>query len=1138
MRKVLCYVLSLVLIFSLCLSAAPVVNAAEAGLTPLPEIGQVISGFRTVEIGNMNLLDSGTVLFEHEKTGAKLLYIQSRDTDRSFDISFKTPAMDNTGVNHVLEHISVSGSEKYPMKNVLFTMANQTYCTFINAFTAQNYTTYPVSSMSEEQLLKLTDVYLDCVYHPSVYTDRYIFNREAWRYELADRESDLNISGTVYNEMKGALGNITSAARYNVLKVLFPNSTQSTVSGGDPEKIKDLTYEQVLKTHDAYYQPSNSLMILYGNLDYKKFLEMIDKNYLSKFDKKEVKIDSGKVQPFKQKKDATFSFPSAEGSNTQNASEIDYAFALSNVSEEELVGFSILAEIMNQDTSPLKQEFREKELGEDIKVTFDNQVKQPVLTFSAQNADESRKGEFRSLVDKYIASVIKSGFNRDEVDAVMSAVLLSNSNLTEMSNKGINISTLVGQSWANFDDIDFYNDYIKTIQNISKKTSKKYFENLTQKFIQKNNHAAVVTTVPVAGLAEKQSAKEEERLQSLKASMSSEQIDTIVKETTKYNEWNSREDDKSVAGGLQVVKAADLPAEVKDYAIKDRVADDGARLVTSQANVGETGVSSLVFNTSAVPAEKLHYLQLYANLLGKLDTKAYSKEKLNTLKTRYLNGGAFSLSAIPMKNSSEFTPVLSVSWMGLMGEYDKQLETIKEILLNTQFTDVPEILNNIKTQKANLKTSIDTNPLGMQMTRSVSDFNDYFSYLNYISGLDYYGFLVKLEKKMESDPKTVIDELDAVKDLVINRQNMIAAFSGNKNNIDRFDKSIGLLTKTLPVMSIVKQDYSKLPQPAKREGIAIDGSVQYNMISTTYEKMGTVFSGKYLPIGALINENYTTPNIRFGYGAYDNIVNFSQYGLILASYRDPNIKETFEVYNGLPDFLKNTKITQEELDRYILNAFSQFTAPTGELAGASNAINNYLSGYSNEDILKIINEIKSVTVQDVKDSSSAIENFLKNGTYSTAGSRDKLNENKELFDEIISLPQEQEQNSQGGITRAKFFEIIMTGVPNALDIAKQQGLITPDSKGNYNENRKLTREEMAVFICKIASLSGIQLPAGDISIFDISSASSWSRDRIKAAVSYGVMKLDNTGSFNPKGEVTVEDIQAAMNDMIQKMSGK
>ncbi|ACL76776.1 insulinase family protein [Ruminiclostridium cellulolyticum] len=1137
MKKVVSYMMTFVLILSLCLNAAPSVNAAQTELKALPEAGQVVSGFKVMEIGNMDIIDSKTVLFEHEKTGAKFIFIQNKDTNRTFDISFKTPAFNDTGVNHILEHITVSGSQKYPMKNVLFTILNQTYSTFINAFTAQNFTTYPVSSLSEDQLLKLAEVYLDCVYHPSVYNDKNIFKREAWRYEMTDSKADLNISGTVYNEMKGALGNITTAAAYNDLKTLFPNSTQSTISGGDPEKVKDLKYEDVIKTHQTYYHPSNSLMVLYGNVDYEKFLKMIDTDYLSKYEKKDIKIEKLKLEPFKKTVEKTYKYPVAAGTNTKNASQIDYCFALESISNEELLGVAILNELIGSNTSALKQEFRDKKLGGDIAVTFNTGLSIPVLTFSAQNTDESKKADFKALVDKYLSNVVKSGFKTDDVDSVIAGELRGLSSITETPNLGVNLSTQMGSFWANLGSPDFYNDMLKNIKSMAAKSGKKYFEGLTERFLINNKNTALVTTVPEAGLAEKQAAEQKKYLSDLKASMSQQQIDAIVKETKTYNEWNSREDNKDVVKSIQAVKISDLPEEVKNYNVKE-VKSDGVRLISAEANVGEIESTRLYLDTSAVPADKLHYLKLYTDLLGNLDTKSHTKDELGNLKTRYISGVAFNLSALTDKNYKNYSPVLSASWTGIMGDYDKQIEVVKDILLNTQFNKNTDILNIIKSRISELKMQFTNSPISIQAMRSRSYFSEVYNYLNYSTGLDYYNFLTELEKEISNNPQGVLKELNNIKTLVTNKKNLIITFAGNKKSISRFESTIKNLTDGMSSKDIVKQDYSKLPKPVKREGISVDGTIQYNMLYSTYEKMGTVFSGKYIPIGSVINENYITPKIRFGYGAYDNIVNFGEEGFMLASFRDPNVKETFEVYNGLPEFVKNVDLTQEQLDSYILKSFSDYTVSAGELSGAGTALSYYLMDFKSEDILKILKEIKSVTVQDVKDTASMLENMLKNGAYSTAGSKEKLTENKELYDGIVSVGQEEDSKSDSSITRGEFFKLVLAGAPEPLEIAKQQGLITADKKGNYHENRKLTREELAVFVYKIATLSGVQLPTANPEIADINSSATWSRNAIKALVGFDVIKLDDKGNFNPKGEVTDAYVTDLFNNLNQKLSGK
>ncbi|HEX2927610.1 MAG TPA: insulinase family protein [Ruminiclostridium sp.] len=1140
MKRVVSYVLSFVLVLSIFLTAVPNVKASETGLKALPQVGQVVSGFRAMEVGDMELTDSRTVLFEHEKTGAKLLFVQNKDNNRTFDISFKTPAFDNSGVNHVLEHLTISGSQKYPLKNVLYTFSNQTYSTFANAFTFQNCTTYPVSSMSEDQLLKLADVYLDCVFHPSVCNDRNIFAREAWRYEMADSKADLKINGTVYNEMKGALGNISAAAAYNDLKTLFPNSTQSTVSGGDPDKIKDLKYEDVIKTHDTYYHPSNSLMVLYGNVDYEKFLKMINDNYLSGFDKKDIKIESAQIEPFGKTAEQTFKYPVAAGTNTSYASQIDYSFALGKVSDEDRMGLAILAVLLNSKTSALKQEFMDKKLGGDIQVGYSMAVSEPVLTFYSLNTDESKKAEFKALVDKYMADIVKTGFNKEEVDAVVSGQLLGSSNITEVQNLGMNIAIQIGQFWANFGSLEFYNNLVKNIKDIAGKTGNRYFENLIEKYIQKNSRSALVTTVPEAGLAEKQNSENVRKLSDLKKTMNQQQIDSIVNETKSYNEWNNRADNKDLAKSLQVVKIADLPEVVKDYNIKDNTSQDGVRMISGEADVGETELTSLYLDTSSVPADKLHYLQLYSDLLGNIGTKAYEKEKLSTLKSRYLNGITFNTAALTKKDSQQYTPVLEISWMGLIDDYDKQLEILKDILLNTQITNSKDISDTVKTRIADLKSAYSGNSLALQSLRSSSYFNAANNYLDYTSGLDYFYFLTKLEKEIAANPESVLQELNNVKDLVVNKWNLITIFIGNKKSIARYENSIKNLTGALPSKSIEKQDYSKLPKPERKEGIAVDSPVQCNMIYSTFENLGTVFSGKYIPIGLVVNETYAVPKLRFGNGAYDSFVNFNNKGLMLASYRDPNIKETFEIYRGLPDFVKNINITQEQLDSYILKAYSDNTAVTGELSGASTAINYYLAGITSDDIIKVLKEIKSVTVQDVKDSAPVFEKMVKNGAYSTTGRLEKLNENKELYDAIIVFGQENVQNtdSDKALTRGEFFELVLAGVPNPLEVAKQQGLLTADSKGNYYENRKLTREELAVIICKVAALNGIQLPKADVKISDISSAGTWSREAVKALVGLGVIKLDANGKYNPKGEVTASFVQTVTNNLNQKLAGK
>lgn len=1132
MKRLTSITLIVTILLSLCLQ----LNAAdidEDRLMSLPEVGQVISGFMTKEIGYMDIINAETVLFEHEKTGAKLFYIQSKDIDRSFEIAFRTPAVDNTGVNHILEHITVSGSEKYPLKNVLFTIANQTYSTFINAYTTQTATIFPVSSMSEAQLLKLAEVYLDCVYYPLVYTDKNIFLREAWRYEIADADSPIEINGTVYNEMKGTLGSISSAAYYNVLDALYPNSIQANISGGDPEKIKDLTYEQLIKTHQNYYHPSNSLMILYGDLDYTSFLVMINDKYLEAFDKKDMNIDYGKVEPFKDKTEKTYKFPLNADAYAYSSSQIDYAFALTDVTEEDLIGLTILVSILNQETSPLKQAFAYNKIGGRMSVSLDDSHIQPVLRFTAENADENNNYDFMALVDSCIGDLAANGYNRELIKATIYSVLLSFSNLTEMSNLGINLSVSTAMEWAKTGDVNYFSNLIQNIINITEKIDSNYFEDLTAKYIKNNNHAALVTTIPEPGLTEHLSEQHRIYLENLKALLGEQGIEKLINNTKSYNEWNGLETDQAVIEQIQAVKVADLPVEVKSYNINETTLDDGVRMLSAAADVFESGFTTLLFDVSSVPAEKLHFLSLFVSLLGNLDTESFTKEELNTLNIRFLNGASIYLSTIYKENRNDFTPVIAVSWSALMGEYAVQVKIIREILQKTKFTDTDTILSFVKQQISILKNMFANNPLYILANRSAAGFDACGRYQNYLSGIEYYNFLMQLEQMLAINPASVLDELESIHQLILNRTNMITLFAGNENSIEVYENEMKKLVGELPAKAITRQDYSKIPVPAKNEGIATDTPVQYNMVAADYKNIGIGYSGKYIPIALVISENYITPKIRFEYGAYDSIVDLSMDFLVMISYRDPNIRETFEVYKGLPEFIREFDITQEELDRYILKAFSSYTTTVGELSGAINAMNNYLLGNTTEDQLKVLEEIKSATVEDFKNSAEMFERFLDNCAWHTVGSVEMIEANKDLYDAVISLGQKQEEEP---ITRKEFLKLITGEENNTLAVAIQIGLIQGDGKGNYFEDEMITKEEAAVIIYRMVTLNGLQLSGEGTAIADRQEISPWAESSVCALVGSGVIELDSEGNFNPKDVVTEAFVITAISQLILLLS--
>ena len=352
----------------------------------LPNVGDTVEGFTVKSVSRFELIGADVVLFEHDKTGAKVMYLANDDTNRVFEITFKTPAETESGIPHVFEHSTLDGSKKYPSKELFFNLSYQTYNTFMNAATYPFMTTYPVASLSEAQLLKYADYYTDSCFNPMLYEDSSIFDEECWRYALSSADSDLTIEGTVYSEMRGAY-TIDNAALFNSYKTLFPGSTIGNCSGGNPAYIPDMTYEDLLTYHQKYYHPSNSMTCLYGSFeDYTAFLKLLD-GYFSQYEKKDIVIEDSNYTPITESNVVHYTYGVEASSNTENGAVIYYGMVLDNPTQEELDQLDLLSTLLSDDSSVLMQSMKEALPSATISCGLDITGPEPAFIFSASGVN-------------------------------------------------------------------------------------------------------------------------------------------------------------------------------------------------------------------------------------------------------------------------------------------------------------------------------------------------------------------------------------------------------------------------------------------------------------------------------------------------------------------------------------------------------------------------------------------------------------------------------------------------------------------------------------------------------------------------------------------------------------------------------
>lgn len=977
-------------------------STAEAISAGLPSVGDVIEGFEVTEVRDFPLVGGTAVLFEHEQTGAEVVYIANNDTNRVFDLTFFTRAIDNTGLPHVFEHAVLNGSEKYPSTELFFNLSFQTYNTYMNAMTYPLMTTFPVGSLSEEQLLAYADFYTDSCLHPSILTDESIYREEAWRYRLGAADDDLTIEGTVYSEMLGAM-DLGSTAYYNLLRAAFPGSIIGNVSGGDPAFIPDMTWQGLKDYHGTYYVPSNCVAYLYGEFDdYAAFLNVLDEAF-APYGRTEVDLSDAGYEPISEPVVQSLPYPVEAASNTQNASTVYYAFICPDAKDdpEALLLLNTLTDVLAPDASPLSQALKTALPTADFSCSIDTTGPDPMIIFSVENVEAEDAQTFRDTVDAVLASVAENGFDQQLVDSVMSALSLGTKLTRESSDVGVELVSDMAYYYASSGRVFDYIDYAESLDLIDEWNSSGLYRDIVAEQLVGSSTTALVATYPEPGMREELDAAEAARLAEVKAAMTDAEIEAIVAATNAEGEDGG--DASAYVAMLQAVTVESLPEEQREYDVVDVIGDDGVRRLTSLAEVEDVGQVMLLIDAAGLDEEQIHWFALYTSLLGNLDTTAHSREELATLSTRYLYSGNIRLSLIDRWGTDEYHPYLRASWIAADEDLATGYDLVYEMLYDTRFDDADMLLGLIQQSKAALKSGITSEPYLGMLYRSLGAYDPMMAYYDSFNYLPYYAFLENVEQMMETDPEAVRAHLEEIQGIFHNRSGAIATYTGSADGIETNAPLADAFLGRLDENPVEAHEYA-FETPAPVEALIVDSGVQFNAIVGGYQTMGVEgYAADLDAVSAFVTDAYLFPMLRDQYGVYTPMHGFSETsGAYLMTYRDPNILETFAVYESLPDFIAGQAVDQATLDGYILSSYSTYAKPEGELSGAITAIIGKLREEPSDLKLQYMRELKSLTPEKLAAYATAYKGLVENGHIFTAGGAAAINAHADLYDAILN----------------------------------------------------------------------------------------------------------------------------------------
>lgn len=952
-------------------------------------------------------VQSDGFILRHKKSGARIAILSNNDDNKVFYIGFRTPPEDETGVPHIIEHTTLCGSKKFPVKDPFIELAKGSLNTFLNAMTYPDKTVYPVASCNDQDFKNLMDVYLDAVFNPNITKYEEIFKQEGWHYELTGKDDELKINGVVYNEMKGAYSSPDEVLSSQIYRSLFPDNTYSKDSGGNPEYIPKLTYEAYLDFYHKYYHPSNSYIYLYGDMDVVERLEWLDKEYLSLYDYKKVNSEINKQPAFDEIKNVEAQYSITMDDSQENKTYLSYNRVVGDTLDEMLYqAFDVLDyALVSSPGAPVKQALIDAGIGDDVYGSYDAGILQPVFSFVAKNANASQADEFESIIENTLKEVVKTGINKE---ALLAGINSSEFKFREADfgqfPKGLLFGLNCLDSWL-FDDMKpfIHLECLGTFAKLRKAVDTDYFEKLIQEYLLDNTHGSSVTVKPKRGLGNEREEALAKELSNYKASLSDEEIKKLIEDTEhlkKYQEEPSSDEDLRK---LPMLTRADMKKNAMPFSnIEDELLD--VKVVRHDIESNGIDYISFLFDAGDFAQSELGYLGFFTNALGLVSTEKYSYTDLANATNIYTGGISTGTASHPdIKDRNNFVFKFEVKLKVLEKNLDKALELMEQMLLSSDFTDTKRLGELVAQIKARLQANLSSSGHLVAAMRSMSSFSRYALYQDELKGIAFYRSICRIEKELSESPKSVSDKLAAIARKLFARNRMLISFTGNNEAYGNAKPSLEKIITGFDKMSAVG-DQAEVHFNTAKEAFIDASQIQYVAKTGDFICEGYEYTGALRLLRIILSYDYLWINVRVKGGAYGCMNTFLRSGeSYFVSYRDPNLSDTLDVYDRIPEYIKSFSPDERDMTKYIIGTFSALDTPMNPEAKGSRSLSAYLEGITYEQIQKERNEILNAQPEDIRRLADLVEAVLKKDSICVIGNENMIKESAGLFENVEKL---------------------------------------------------------------------------------------------------------------------------------------
>ena len=968
------------------------------------KIGKVYGAYTLEDRTSLKELNATGYIIRHNKTKARIVVISNEDDNKVFTIGFRTPPKDDTGVPHIMEHSVLCGSKEFPAKDPFVELVKGSLNTFLNAMTYPDKTVYPVASCNEKDFHNLMHVYLDAVFYPNIYERPQIMMQEGWHYEAESMEAPIQYNGVVYNEMKGAFSSADEQLSRLIKVSLLKGTPYEFESGGDPKSIPDLTQEDFLEFHRTYYHPSNSYIYLYGDMDFEKDLAWIDEHYLSNFE--ELTIDSAitTCDASMAEKRVVEEYSISETEKEEDNTYLSWnAVVGSSLDKELYLAFQILDyALFSAPGAPIKKALIDSGIGKDVDSSYDNGLLQPMFSVIAKNANLSDEEKFLSVLYGEFRKIVEQGIDQRSLKAAINYYEFKyrEANFGRFP-KGLMYGLQLFDSWLYDDSKPFIHlQTEQTFEFLKQNINSGYFEQLVEHYFLHNDHISIVLLKPKKGLNDEREQQVKEKLSAYEKTLSKEQKEKIVEDTKALKEYQDAPSTKEELMTIPMLEISDIKKETQPlYNQEEEVF--GTKVISHNLFTNGIVYASLNFKLDHLTEQQLSFASLLTAIYQFVDTKQSTYYELAN-KVNIETGGIYTnVTVVPTKDG-EPLPIFEIRGKALEQKTDSMLELMREILFESKIEDKKRLREVLEETKSRMQVQLAAQGHSVSANRVMS----YFSKASYekecVLGVTFYEMLVDLLEHYEEKADWLMEQLRETEKAMFQKQNFIVSYTAGIPAKEALQEGFEQFVSSL--YEDTKAEQLKVNPTVKNEGFQTASQVQYVATGGNFCDNGFEYTGALKALQVMFSYDYLWLNVRVKGGAYGCMCGFSRFGdSYLTSYRDPNLMETFEIYQKAWEYVRDFDCDDRDMTKYIIGAIGSMDIPLEPVAKGARSFQCYLMGVTEEDLQKEREELLLTNQETIRGLADLVRSITKEGYICAVGGETKLKEQEKHFGTLCSI---------------------------------------------------------------------------------------------------------------------------------------